>query len=291
MTWIPRGNDIVLTLQGGLGNQLFEWAFAHALAAEGRTVVFDRVRLRGERPYALGGLIRPDEFLARPTGLILALATRRKMLTDTSTLRFVPQVHSGFDRTVRERLSGRSYLQGYFQSPRYFDAVADDVRVRVSAHLAGMLTPSGADLAEELRRDPTSVAVHVRRGDYLTNPDATAKHGVLDQKYYDEALALTDELGHSRRIWFSDDPEWVAAHLARPGDTVCPPEATTDDGGQIALMSACAARITANSSFSWWGGWLGEPSTPQHPVIAPRSWFADQHSDASDLIPEGWLRL
>lgn len=291
MTGIPRGRDIVFTLQGGLGNQLFEWAFGHALAAEGRTVVFDRVRLRGDRPYALGDLIGRSEFLARPVGLALVLATRRRWLTDSTALRYVPQVRSGYDSTVRERLEGRSYVQGYFQSPRYFASVADDVRSRVKSHLAGMLTPMGVALAAELQADPTSVAVHVRRGDYLTNPDATAKHGVLDQKYYDEALALTDARGHRRRIWFSDDPEWVGTHLARPGDTVCPPEATTDDGGQIALMSACASRITANSSFSWWGGWLGEPSTEDHPVIAPSAWFADEHSDASDLIPKGWIRM
>lgn len=291
MSWIPRGRDIVLTLQGGLGNQLFEWAFAHALMAEGRTVVFDRVRLRGERPYALGDLISPGAFLARPTGLLLVAASRRGWLNDSSRLRYVKQVRSGYDTTVRDRLDGRSYLEGYFQSPRYFEDVAEDVRRRVNAHLATLLSPSGERLAAELRSDPTSVAVHVRRGDYLTNPDATAKHGVLDQSYYDEALGLTGERGHTRRIWFSDDPEWVSQNLAQPGDTVCPPDATRADGGQIALMSACASRITANSSFSWWGGWLGAPSTPEHPVIAPSSWFADQHSDASDLIPAGWLRL
>ena len=98
-------------------------------------------------------------------------------------------------------------------------------------------------------------------------------------------------LGHRRRVWFSDDLEWVGQRLARDGDLLCPPDATRNDGGEIALIASCATRIIANSSFSWWGGWLGAPSSPTHPVIAPSTWFADGHSDAGELVPRDWVRL
>ncbi|MDW4573607.1 alpha-1,2-fucosyltransferase [Microbacterium sp. M3] len=289
--WGVRRGDIILSLQGGLGNQLFQWAFAQALISEGRTVWFDRVRCRGDRPYALAGLVPRSALLDPLRGAALAAAERVGLIHDDSALRLVKQRRSGYDPAVRRGLDGTAYLRGYFQSPMYFPAVADDVRRRILAHLDTLLLPAGSRFAEELRRDPGVVAVHVRRGDYLTDPAAAARHGVLDRGYYDRALSSMADLGYTRRVWFSDDPEWVRTHLAAPHDRICAPGLTSADGGEIALMAACGARIVANSSFSWWGGFLGRPSTPTRPVVAPVVWFAGGHSDARDLIPDGWIRV
>jgi hypothetical protein len=154
-----------------------------------------------------------------------------------------------------------------------------------------MLSQSGLALLHRLEHDERSVAIHVRRGDYLSNPDAAVRHGVLGGDYYARALAHLEADGPRTRVWFGDDPEWIRANLAGEGDLICPADAATSDGGEIALMAACASRVIANSSFSWWAGWLGRPSTAEHPVIAPQIWFADGHSDASDLVPAAWLRL
>jgi len=113
----------------------------------------------------------------------------------------------------------------------------------------------------------------------------------LGAEYYDRALERASALGHGRRVWFSDDLDWVREHLARDDDLLCPADATRHDGGEIALIASCATRIIANSSFSWWGGWLGAPSSSTHPVIAPSTWFADGHSDAGELVPRDWVRL
>lgn len=290
MRWRVTDDEILLTLQGGLGNQLFEWAFSRALEDSGRRVLFDTVRCRGDRPLVIGPLISPERRFARAAGLALAIGQKYGRLTDSSRLRLVKQKKSGYDPSVLERLVGRSYLMGYFQSPHYFSNSAGAVRIEVMGLLQGMLTPAGRQLAAELADDPHSVAVHVRRGDYLAVPDNTARHGVLGKDYYDRALRHLDGLGHRNRIWFGDDPEWIRENLVRPGDTVCPADATTLDGGEIALMAACSSKVIANSTFSWWAGWLGSPSTERHPVIAPSSWFADGHSDASELVPVEWLR-
>lgn len=291
MRWRVTEDEIVLTLQGGLGNQLFEWAFARALTDSGRRVLFDRVRCRGDRPLVIGPLIDPENRLSRISGLLLVIAQKRKWINDSSVLRLVKQSTSGHDLSVRERLSGRSYLMGYFQSPHYFTESAPIVRAAVTDLLTSMLTDSGRALARELAEDPHSVAVHVRRGDYLAVSDNTTRHGVLGKDYYDRALAHLDALGHRNRVWFGDDPEWVRANLVRAGDRVCPPDATTQDGGEIALMAACSSKVIANSTFSWWAGYLGRAPTDQNPVIAPATWFADAHSDASDLVPPEWLRF
>ncbi|MFE5409674.1 alpha-1,2-fucosyltransferase [Microbacterium sp. NPDC056569] len=291
MRWGTRRDDIVLSLQGGLGNQLFQWAFAQQLASEGRTVWFDRVRCRGDRPYALGSLVPRSSMLNPLRGAALAAAERAGIISERSRLRLVKQRRSGYDADVRRDLDGTSYLLGYFQSPIYFADVADQVRGSILTHLETLLLPDGVRFAAELRNYPATVAVHVRRGDYLTDPAAAARHGVLDRGYYDRAIAVMAELGYTHRVWFSDDPEWVRANLAARGDRICGRGVAASDGGEIALMATCAARIVANSSFSWWGGYLGHPSTPARPVVAPVVWFAGGHSDARDLIPDGWVRV
>jgi hypothetical protein len=291
MPWRVRDQQIVLAFQGGLGNQLFEWAFARALEDQGREIFFDGSRCRGDRPLVVGPLLAREQRLSWLSGVTLALAQKRGMLNDRSSIRLVKQRKSGYDNSVVERLAGRSYLLGYFQSPRYFEASRSTIDASIRGLLNDMLTPSGAALANRLRADEHSVAVHVRRGDYLTDSGATARHGVLDGGYYDRALAHLDGLGHRNRVWFGDDPDWIRANLVRGADVVCPVDSTVSDGGEIALMASCSSRVIANSSFSWWAGWLGPPSTPTHPVIAPAAWFADEHSDAGDLIPDEWLRL
>ena len=291
MRWGIRGDDVVISLQGGLGNQLFQWAFAQALIAEGRRVWFDRIRCRGDRPYALGDLVPRSRLLSPVRGAALAAAAKAGIIDEHSALRLVRQRRSGYDPSVRRDLDGASYLLGYFQSPMYFAAVDDEVRRGILAHLDTLLRPEGVRFAAELRGDSAAVAVHVRRGDYLSDPAAAIRHGVLDRAYYERALSLAAQLGYTHRVWFSDDPAWVKANLAAPGDRICASGITTSDGGEIALMAACAARIVANSSFSWWGGYLGHPSTPGRPVVAPVVWFAGGHSDARDLIPDGWIRV
>lgn len=291
MPWRVRPSQIVMSLQGGLGNQLFEWAFSTALVAAGKNVVFDVVRCRGDRPLMVGELVPQELRIARPVGMAFVLAEKRGILTEHSPIRLVRQRRSGFDQSVQERLTRESYLLGYFQSPHYFASTADTVRTSVTALVHSMLTTAGRELARGLAADPQSVAVHVRRGDYVSDSSAAARHGALGQDYYDRALAHLDSIGLRNRIWFGDDLEWIRENLAREGDLVCPPDATTADGGEIALMASCSSRVIANSSFSWWAGWLGAESTAAHPVIAPIRWFADDHSDAAQLVPAEWLRM
>lgn len=291
MVWRIRQGQVVVSLQGGLGNQLFQWAFASALEDEGLEVLFDSVRCRGGRPLLLGDLVPDIRRVARPVGLGLVLAEKRGWLSDTSRLRLVRQVRSGFDPSVRARLTRASYLLGYFQSPYYFERNAEHVRARVHSHLLSMLTDEGRQLADRLSTDERSVALHVRRGDYVSDQKAAARHGALPEDYYRRALDRVTALGLTHRIWFGDDLEWIRTHLAADGDEVCPGGMTTEDGGEIALMASCASRVIANSSFSWWAGWLGRPSTDAAPVIAPREWFADSHSDADELVPAEWVRL
>ena len=279
----------MLSFQGGVGNQLFQWALMHALTAEGRLVLADRSRCRGDRPFVVAPLVSPDHLLGRSTGLALVALERAGRLR---TAGFVPVDEPGFgyhSEFVRQ-LPRRAYLRGYFQSPQYFAGHEDMVRTRVRALLDSQLSTHGAELAADLAADPHSVSLHIRRGDYLSDPAAAVKHGVLPLDYYRSALESMDRLGHTRRIWFSDDLDWVRDRVARPGDLLCHPDHTLTAAGEIALMASCRNHVIANSSFSWWGAWLGRPADPRHPVIAPARWFSES-ADTQALIPQTWQQL
>lgn len=300
-----RGQSTVniMSIQGGLGNQLFEWAFAYALGRRGGHVVFDVVRCRGDRPLEIGPLLAGHKLLPRSLGYAAVMAHKSGVLGKCwfSSKRWQLRREPGFGYSAEfmdELLTqdgGSTYVLGYFQSPKYFIGYEAEVRSAVSGLLRGMLTERGVAMAAELAASPNTVAVHVRRGDYISNLTASAHHGNLQEVYYQQALALMRRQGKDNIVWFSDDTDWVSGELAGPLDTVATPAMmaalTHGAGGEIALMAACSSRIIANSSFSWWAGWLGAPSTAQSPVVAPSQWLAGQSTAAIDLVPGEWLRL
>lgn len=279
----PPPAPVTVGLQGGLGNQLFQWAFAAELRAQGVPVRIDPVRCRGARPVALWPLVRQFPLTPRPLALLRWVA--RGVVP--GRLPLVEQHGMTYDPAIVARArAGGAYLLGYFQSPRYFSTVAHEVRASSLEVLSAGLTESGRE-AERRARVTDSVAVHVRRGDYVSNPTAAAHHGVLPEDYYRAALAAVPCTRGQQVTWFSDDLAWVRDNLAGPGDAFCTPDLATTDGGEIALMAAHRTRVVANSSFSWWAGWLGRQPGDEGRVVAPHRWLADGTS-ATDLIPDTW---
>jgi hypothetical protein len=286
---LPWQDAAVVVLQGGLGNQLFQWALGTELVARGQPVVYDRARLRGDRPLAIGPLLAGEPQVPKPLGLGLAALDRVGQLDRVPGLSTVRQDGFGFDPRALRARSG-AYLLGFWQSPRFFPSVPGEVRRRVREFATAALTPAGRALLDRLQADPGSIAVHVRRGDYVANARARGFHGVLGvDDYYGPALTLLADRGYGRRYLFSDDLEWAAAHLARPDDVVVGRDVATAAVGEVGLMAACGARAIANSTFSWWAGWLAD-DRPDSTTVAPHRWFVAPGQDAGDLLPDGWLR-
>jgi hypothetical protein len=165
-------------------------------------------------------------------------------------------------------ISGNSY----YQSEKYFDsAVAHE-----------MFGPSSSTLAKIKGLYPDihdSVSVHVRRGDYLTAPDA---HPILPLSYYNKCAEL---LGPQRYLIFTDDRAWCTRHMKLPNSTIM---TGLTDWESLHAMSLCSHHIVANSSFSWWGAYLDRSDTKR--VLAPSVWFGPRlkNLNTSDLIPQSW---
>jgi len=160
-------------------------------------------------------------------------------------------------------------LDGYFQSDKYFL----DVKEEVFAHFGMRWTPI------------EGVAIHVRRGDYLTLQD---KHPVVSLDYLNSAIRYFWDLGQRKFTFFSDDIEWCKEHFK--GDNYYFSEGKTEKQ-DIELISCHQHQVLSASSFSAWGAMLNR--NPDKIVIAPAKWFGDgnAHLPTRDMYCEGWMKM
>jgi len=300
---------ITVSLIGGLGNQMFQYAAGKALAERhGVPLALDISGFRNYalRPFLLDRLLVPEAMTsvqAKPAekpeekfmrakwkgriDRLLAKAGLPKLAASPNEYR---EPHFHYDPAF-ETLGPKTSLFGYFQSECYFNSIAESLRDWFS-----LREPLGDPAAAALKRIETCrqpISVHVRRGDYL-NPGTAEYHGILGEPYYRDALArLEAGIGEGAElIVFSDDaaaaeqvlsfaPKSRLVHVR--GD----PERPWED---MALMARCRHHIIANSSFSWWGAWLNR--SPDKIVVAPRAWFAPaelKKLNTADLYPRGWI--
>ena len=134
-------------------------------------------------------------------------------------------------------------------------------------------------IRDRIKQFTNPIALHIRRGDFVWN---NKNHPPLSLDYYKSALELFDS--DREVIIFSDDTEWCKEQELFADDRF----AVAEGGDQfydLCLMSMCDDFIIANSTFSWWGAWLGNRGK----VIAPKRWFGETLGhDTKDLYCEGW---
>ena len=291
---------ICVRLEGGLGNQLFQYATGRALALRhGVELVLDDSSLRNRNRRATPRQLELQRF--RYVARIASARETRWM----PLFRRVPSVsrwlspwrayveHGLMYNPTFATLPDQTYLVGYWQSARYFDATA--------ASLCNELQPVESMSKQSTyiahRIDSTeSVAVHVRRGDYVTLRAAAALHGTLPLEYYVAAISrLRAAVALPHFFVFSDEPEWSASHLPLlVGEATFVSHNVGSQAWQdLMLMSRCRHHVIANSSFSWWGAWLAGAGAESGTVVAPRRWFADASDAAStaDRFPSHWKLL
>lgn len=291
---------IIAYINGGLGNQMFQYACGRALALDfGESLrldvsgfsenslhqgfellnVFDcragiatEAEVRGILGWQYQSAIR--RIAVRP-----ALAAFRRK-------RFVVEPYFQYWPGIKD-VPRDSYLAGYWQSEKYFSDVAPVIRTDFT--FKSSLSVRNAALAEQIAR-VNSVSLHVRRGDYFSNPKTNVNHGVCSLDYYRSAiLYVAERVEHPEFFIFSDDIDWVKDNLKL--DFPCQyvgHNLGADSYNDMRLMSLCQHQIIANSSFSWWGAWLN--LNPAKIVLAPQKWFANQNN-TTDLLPQGWVSL
>ncbi len=159
-------------------------------------------------------------------------------------------------------------LYGYFQSHLYFQKLAGPLRAELNS-----LITEAVGITDDLHAkltDPNSVAIHVRRKDYLELP----VFQVCDDAYYRKSIQLLRaRLPNAHFFIFSDDLEWCRSVFRDPDQEVIESlPGSFNPLHDLHLMSLCSHQIIANSSYSWWAAWLGEK--PGQQVLMPDRWYA-----------------
>lgn len=282
---------IAVELHGGLGNQLFQAAAALAVGWRLKAPVqFDLSRFRPgtKRRYELGRFPHgADEqsapgWLRRGQKLLKTVGLARNRAPLGFNLPLVQEAHFHFDPAM-EAISGSAYLRGLFQSPRYFAGFEPELRRIFS--LEPHVSAQARAFAETL--SPRTLAIHIRAGDYQ-DPKFADVHHVLTPDYYLRAIErVSAEASFDQVIVMSDSHEAIPSRLpAGLPYRIVSLESALDD---LFLMSRASHNIIANSTFSWWGAWLGNPEG--RVVVAPAQWFAPPYQakvSTKDLFPAQW---
>ena len=285
---------IEAVLNGRLGNWLFQYAAARALALRtGTGVQLNVGRYVGwSKPF--GG-----EAVAGALGFFSLEATRTRLDIDVCRAlercglrerrQEFAEAASGYDARF-PALGRATRLLGYFQSPRYWSGFEAVLR----ADLAPRRLPDDPAVRSVLAAIDAggSVSVHVRRGDYLTTERAL--HGVCTLEYYDRAIGhLRESVAGARFFVFSDDVAWCRGHFTAADMTVVGlPSSARVPALDLHLMSRCAHHVISNSTYAWWAAWLND--RPGRIVCAPERWFNDAQMSARamrDTVPADWLRI
>ncbi len=287
---------IVFRSVGGLGNQMFQYATARRLADKtGSELAVDTSWHRQHTPDTTPRSFQLFRLNVRCRGLNRIEAMLAQVYSDRRLSRlplprnmdFRQERSFQFDESILH-CTDNTYLSGYWQSDKYFR----DIRDRLQHDFEPIDPPSERDRETiQLMAGCESVLVHVRRGDYVSLPAAAGHHGTCSIEYYRAAFAVVAKsVAEPVLFVFSDDPAWVRENIRLPAQTVfvshnSPSEAHQD----LRMMSKCRHGIIANSSFSWWGAWLGMDNT-QRVVVAPKQWFANG-APTPDLLPQSWRPL
>ena len=247
---------IITKISGGLGNQMFQYAAGRAVSLRENTSL--KLDISGYSDDKFGRHYSLDVFNIKVT-----LATPLDCLIS--------------------RLF-KTYLDGYWQSEKYFIEYSD--QIRQDFKLKPRPDKNVTEYLKKIKKT-NSVAIHVRRGDYVSIARIGQSVGICGVKYYQRAIRLiTKKVKDPTFFVFSeaDGLDWAKQNLKF--ESPCVLVKSSKDYEDLRLMSACQHNIVANSSFSWWGAWLNE--NPKKIVVAPDPWFDRKKTN---IVPENWAKL
>lgn len=290
---------IIIRIWEGLGNQLFQYAYARNLQERTHNTIFLEIErlCRGNleedlsinREYGLGRfsvtipianrrMLKKWEYIGRKTRV-----DRWKWQLDKVGLGAYHFINEGEDMfSYRAETYSRQnyYIMGHFQNVRY----PDEIRDILLRELQPKKEIGLSDEFKALLQQRAVVSVHIRRGDYLKHPYLAHENNKMNARdYYGKAITyIREKVDNPVFLFFSDDTEWVKENILCTEEHYYASDLGLQDYEELILMSRCRHNIMGNSTFSFWGAWLNE--NPQKIVIGPREL-------SRSIVKAGWILI
>lgn len=287
----------IVKISAGLGNQMFQYAFHLELQHNNESPTIIDISEFQYRKHHQGYELK------KVFNIVATYATKddTRYIADVSksfwaqirrnVLKIPIKTHgklykeNGFNYQPAVLEMKDTYMQGFWQSWKYFDNISDKVIETFS-----FKTP--LSLENKICADAIigceSVSIHVRRGDYTKKRRWEEIGSVCSLDYYNWAIAhIKEQIKSPHFFIFSDDIEWVRKNLLLDNATFIEWNKGAESYNDMRLMSLCKHNIIANSSFSWWGAYLN--ANLDKIVIAPAKWY--RNTPTPDIIPPSWITL
>jgi len=286
-----KNNMIIIKLEGGLGNQMFQYALGRNLSLiHGTPLKVDYSYLKQSNQS--GRSLRIDNFKT-----LLHEVTKKEVSDHTSFFQKILDVIRLKKKTVVEKsnmfdpnilLQNNGYFVGHWNNLKYFKenekVIRDDFKIKNSFGECAKIYEN------QINSSLNSASIHIRRGDYVSIKKIQEKHGLLPISYYENAMnIIIEKYADTTFFVFSDDIEWAKQNLSQKYPLVFVSNPAIQDYEELILMSVCKHNIIANSTFSWWAAYLN--NNPGKIVISPRNWFTNPQNNKNDIIPSTWIQI
>jgi hypothetical protein len=289
---------IIVSIKGGLGNQLFQYAIGLQLSKNNNCKLYldlswyknnttDTPRKFMLDYFNLEYEIATEHEIGKIKGLNSILGKIKNRLENyflpIEKRKHIVELNHCFNEKILS-LKGDVYLEGTWMNEKYFLNVADQIKKMYSKK------PILHEYYKEIEgniRDKNAFCVHIRRGDYVSNPSTLKYHGLVPFEYYLNSMSLILKSNNDAEFYFfSDDIDWVKSCISDKSNcTFVSKDFHDSDIQEFYLMSLCKGQIIANSTFSWWAAWLN--THPEKVVYAPKRW-SKHILNSQDIIPISW---
>lgn len=282
---------IMIHLMGGIGNQLFQYALYTALQKQGKRVWLDYTTIRGEMTQLCRETIFDVFMLDRPYSLdamdgIAGKLQRRlfnRVFRKLAKSRYEKE-DGVFDPEILQLKHG--YLEGYWQSPKYFDGFEQVLRERL--RFKRELNEENKQILCRIQSADCPVSVHIRLGDYTSAENSALFGNICTREYYERSIEYICEKHEGATFFvFSNEPRKAMEVIDIPNAVVVDINDESAAWADMYLMSQCHNNIIANSTFSWWGAWMNDYEDKE--VIAPQKWINGKTTP--DICPKSWIRM
>lgn len=297
---------IVVKLMDGLGNQMFQYAYARFLQVQynNEEIVFETTKLgkKAVRKYGLSFLnitnncrvanIFEQYYFMLYSKIVRIIAKKFMKVPQTGEVGFKQMIEWGFYTTedpiqyypFKRSKRKRKFVRGYFQSPKYFDSIQSIIKSELLVNTE--INERDRKLIDKLQ-NCQSVCMHIRRGDYIGN----VKFDICSESYYQRAMNYCIKNIDSPKFFiFSNTPEdieWIKNNYHLSGDVIYV-NYGNNEFDDLRLMYNCKHFIISNSTYSWWAAYLS--NSKEKITIAPSRWYRTDE-DTSDIFRDNWILI